>query len=105
MSHHAEGSDTVAPATRVDPARVEPGSETLDTVVKDAAMDQEPQITRKPDDSVAETAATLGTIEQPSRHLVGNAIATLVEALPEEMKVLIVKFARQLLMENSDDQT
>jgi hypothetical protein len=35
----------------------------------------------------------LGTIEHPSRQMVGNAIAALTEALPEEMKMLIVAYA------------
>lgn len=93
------GSDSVAPAAAADSAPVETGSETLDPGVTEAAIDREQRITRKADDSVAEptskkqfsrllptheTAATLGTIEHPSRHLVGNAMATLVEALPEE---------------------
>lgn len=120
MSHHAEDRHSIQSKLGQTLNESSRSRETLDTVVTKAAIDQSQGITRKPDDSVAEparekefsrllptheTAATVGTIEQPSRHLVRNAIATLVKAMPEEMKTPIVAYAKQILRESSDDQT
>jgi hypothetical protein len=56
MSHFAEGRDSAPLGTCAESPRVEPGAETLDPVVTEAAIDQEKRIIRKPDDSVAEPA-------------------------------------------------
>ena len=120
MSHLADGRDSVPLEARAKSPRVQSEAEILDLVVTDAAMDQEPKITRKPDGSFAQSKtakqfsrllpthdvpSASGTVEQPPGRLVSNAIATLVNAMPEEMKTLIVNYAKQILRENSDDQT
>jgi hypothetical protein len=53
MSRH-EDRDSIPIKARAESQRVEPGGETLDPVVTEAAIDQNQGITRKPDDSVAE---------------------------------------------------
>jgi hypothetical protein len=120
MSPHAEHRDSIQSKLAQDLSESSRGGETLDPVVTEAAVDQNQKITRKPDDSVAQSKtakqfsqllpthdvpAASGTIEQPSGRLVSNAIATLVNAMPEEMKTLIVEYAKQILRESSDDQT
>jgi hypothetical protein len=55
MSHHAEDRDSIQSKLAQNLSESSRGGETLDRAVTEPAFDQEQRITRKPDDSVAQS--------------------------------------------------